>query len=47
LSFGEFAPASRFDRVYYVWQMLAPATLVVSKGFDTYNVLYALLRERS
>jgi len=44
---GRLARASRFDRVYYAWHTLALATLVVSLGFDTYNVLYALLGERS
>ena len=41
---GRLARQSRFDRVYFGWLTLALATLVVSLGFDTYNVLYALVR---
>jgi hypothetical protein len=41
---GRLARESRFDRVYFAWLTLALATLGISLGFDTYNVLYALLR---
>jgi hypothetical protein len=36
--------STRFDRLYRGWVGLALLTLVVSLGFDTYNVGYSLLR---
>ncbi len=41
---GRLARASRFDRIYFAWLTLALVTLVISLGFDTYNVLYSLVR---
>ena len=36
--------ATGFDRVYAGWLTIALATLLVSLGFDVYNVLYAVVR---
>src|SRR5215471_10046731 len=34
----------RFDTLYRWWVTVATATLLVSLGFDTYNVAYSLIR---
>lgn len=35
---------TRLDRAYATWVAIALATLVVSLGFDTYNVAYSIVR---
>jgi hypothetical protein len=37
-------PASRFERLYAWWMTTALATLLVSLSFDTYNVIYSVVK---
>ena len=40
----QLSARTRFDRVYSWWVTAALATLVVSLAFDTYNVVYSVVR---